>query len=378
MWKLASVLVGITVLLVALGLVMLASTSGVQAQHLYGNPLHFFYRQLMWVGIGLVAGLICSRVHYRVWSTLALPLALVCVVLLIACLAPGIGRTINGSARWIRLGPINFQPSELAKFGMVALLAWWMARYQRKADRFMAGALIPLALLGLMLVLILIEPDYGTTMLIAAVGVCILFVAGSRWDYLVIASVLGMVVLTLLIMQNAERMGRITTYRDPLRYFRTDGYQLANALFAFVDGGPWGRGFGRGMQKLAYLPEAHTDFIYAIIGEELGLPGSLAVVLLFAGFFLCGLRIALRAPDKFGQLLGFGLTVMLTMQAAINIGVVTGCLPTKGLALPFISFGGSSMLVSMIFVGILVNIALNASAHPDRDTPYVRDRMRFA
>jgi cell division protein FtsW len=258
----------------------------------------------------------------------------------------------------LRFGPINVQPSELAKFATILLLSWWMGRAQRRAGEFRMGLLVPIILLGLIAGLIFIEPDFGTTLLIGCVGMVIMFVGGTRVGYLVIAAVGGGAVFLLAILQNEERMRRIFAFLNPDKYAQDEAFQLLNAIYAFVVGGGAGVGLGGSLQKQFYLPEAHTDFIFAIVGEELGLAASLGVVVLFLGFFMCGLWISLRAPDTFGRLVAFGITSMITLQAAINIGVVTGCLPTKGLPLPFISFGGTSIAITLAMVGVLVNIAL--------------------
>lgn len=269
---------------------------------------------------------------------------------------------------------MNFQPSELAKFSIVVFLAWWMARIQRHAGELKRGLIWPLFGLGLCLGLIFIEPDFGTTMLIGVVGMTMMFVGGTRMTYLAVAAVTGLAGFTLAVMQNAERMRRITAFLNPEKYALDEAHQLLMAIYAFVVGGPYGVGLGQGLQKHSYLPEAHTDFIFAIIGEELGLVFSLLVVILFLAFFLCGLRISLRAPDQFGRLLGFGITLMITVQAAINIGVVTGSLPTKGLPLPFISFGGSSLFMTLGMVGVLLNIASQvADGGREDETRYIKD-----
>jgi len=374
MWKTASLLVVIVLVLVTIGIVMLYSTSGIQGAALYRDPAFYLKRQLMFLGLGLAGAVAGSRINYHVWRWLALPLAALAVVLLVLVFVPGIGLTVNGSSRWLHLGPVNFQPSELGKFAAVALLAWWMARVQRRAYDFTLGLFIPLMFLGVILGLVFIEPDFGTTLLISAVGMAVMFVGGTQLGYLLIAGALGLVGFSLAVMQNAERMRRIIAFLNPEAYAKDEAFQLLNAIYAFVLGGGAGVGLGHSLQKQFYLPEAHTDFIFAIIGEELGVWASLLVVLLFVGFFVCGIRISFRAPDKFGLLLGFGLTLMITLQAAINIGVVTGSLPTKGLPLPFISYGGSSLVVYLCMVGVLVNIARHAGeeSRPD-DTPFVRD-----
>ncbi|HBA83526.1 MAG TPA: putative lipid II flippase FtsW [Verrucomicrobia bacterium] len=373
MWKTTSVIIGIVLLLITLGIVMLASTSGIQGQNQFGNPNYFIHRQLLWLSIAAIGALITARIDYHVWRTMAVPLVVVSAVLLVMTLLPHIGQTVKGSSRWLRFGPVTFQPSELAKFTSIVMLSWWMARVQRRAEEFRRGLVIPLGCLGVILLLIFVEPDFGTTMLIAVVGFSLMFAGGSRFSYLLISALLGLLFFTLAIMQDAERTRRIVAFLNPEKYAQDEAFQLLNAIYAFVIGGGMGTGLGQGLQKKFYLPEAHTDFIFAILGEELGLPASMFVVLLFVAFLICGTRISVRAPDKFGRLLAFGITLMIALQGLINIAVVTGCMPTKGLPLPFISFGGSSLLVSLSMVGVLINVARQSGGDLEASGHYIKD-----
>lgn len=370
----AGIMVFMVALLVIAGLIMLYSTSGVRADRYMGDPGFYCKRQALWLALGVIASIIAARVDYRFWRKNAWLLASVATGLLLLALLPGIGVNVNGSSRWIRIGPFfRFQPSELAKFAIVVLLSWWMTRVQRRANELKFGLVMPLMLLGVMLVLILAEPDFGTTILLALVGMVIMFIGGARLEYLVVSGLLGAFGLALMIAQSAEHMRRVLVFLWPERYFKTDAYQLMHALFAFVSGGARGVGFGDSIQKQFYLPEAHTDFIFAIIGEEMGLFVALGVIALFMAVMLCGVRISVRAPDKFGKLLGFGITTVITLQACVNMGVVTGCLPTKGIPLPFISFGGSSMLVTLMMIGVLVNIARQIKPQADFEMDFTRD-----
>jgi cell division protein FtsW len=244
----------------------------------------------------------------------------------------------------------------MAKLSAIVLLSWWMARVQRNPGHWRNGMVVPGAMLGSFALVILAEPDFGTAMLIGSVGMAILFVGGARIGYLLLASVGAAALLGLLIAHNPERSERILAFLDPWKHAQDAAYQLTQGIYAFVCGGPNGVGLGQSIQKRYFLPEAHTDFIFAILGEELGLRGSLSVALLFFVFFICGMWIAFRTEDRFGKLLAFGITLLLTAQSGLNMGVVTGLLPTKGIPLPFISSGGSSMLISLAMVGILVNI----------------------
>ena len=373
MWKTTSVIIGIVLVLITLGIVMLASTSGIQGQNQFGDPNFYVKRQFLWLVIAAIGALVTSRIDYHVWRSLAIPLVVVTAILLVMELVPHIGQTVKGSSRWLRFGPITFQPSELAKFASIVMLSWWMARVQRRAEEFKRGLFIPLGGLGILLLLIFVEPDFGTTMLIAVVGFSLMFVGGSRFSYLFIAALVGMVGFILAIMQDAERTRRIVAFLNPEKYAQDEAFQLLNAIYAFVIGGGLGTGLGKGLQKRFYLPEAHTDFIFAIFGEEWGLPASLGVVLLFVALLICGARISVRAPDKFGRLLAFGITLMVVLQAMINIAVVTGCMPTKGLPLPFISFGGSSLLISLSMVGVLINIARHSGGESAGAGQYIKD-----
>jgi cell division protein FtsW len=376
MWKTTTALIGIVLLLLTLGVVMLASASSVQGDSLWANP--YLSRQLGALAVGLLVAVVASRVDYRRWKSLAPLMGLLTVLLLLLVLTPGIGKSVKGSQRWLPLGPFgSIQPSELAKLALVLVMGWWMSRVQRKAHNFWPGLAAPLLMMGALAGLVFAEPDFGTTMLMGSVGMVIMFAGGARLSYLAIAGALGFSAISLAIMQDAERMRRIVAFLHPELYAKDEAFQLLNAIYAFVVGGAGGSGLGGSLQKRYYLPEAHTDFIFAIGGEEMGLFLSLGVAALFLSFFLCGVRISFRAVDSFGRLVAFGITSMITLQAAINIGVVTGCLPTKGLPLPFVSYGGTSMVVTLLMVGVLVNIALQSGGEKDDDgLAVVRDRVR--
>jgi cell division protein FtsW len=355
-------------------MVMLYSTSGPQGEKLFGDPNYFTQRQMLWLLAGLAAATFGARMDYRRWLKLAWPIFGVTLVLLALVYVPGVGRNIKGSHRWIRLpAGLTFQPSELAKFATICLMASWYGTRRRQRAGFKGGLLIPGLLLASMLGLIVFETDFGATILIGATGGGMMFVAGAPIVYLLGTGVLGGAGLAWMISQNRQRMGRIMAFMDPEKYAQDEAYQLLNAIYAFVAGGIGGVGLGQSLQKQHYLPEAHTDFIFAIIGEELGIPGSLGVVLLFVAFFFCGLRISGRAADPGGRLMAFGITLLVSLQATLNIAVVTGCLPTKGLPLPFISFGGTSLVVVLFMVGVLVNIA-----HQGADRPVTRRRRKAA
>ncbi|MCS6770483.1 MAG: putative lipid II flippase FtsW [Kiritimatiellae bacterium] len=375
MWRTTTILVASVLALTAIGLVMLASTSSVHGLARFDDPHYFVRRQAVALLIGVVAALVASRVSAAAWKQMALPAAIAAFVLLVLVLVPGIGISVKGSRRWLSLGFTTIQPSELAKISLVMLLAWWMSRVRRRAGEWVPGLAIPCFLMGALILPVLAEPDFGTSILMGLVGFAVLWAGGTRFRHLLLAGAAAAGALTVLIMQNEVRYRRIIAFRDPEAYAEREAFQLLNAIYAFVMGGGGGVGLGNSLQKRYYLPEAHNDFIFAIIGEELGLAASLGVVALFAVFFFTGLRIAARAPDLFSRLFALGLTCMIAFQAAINIGVVTGSLPTKGIPLPFISYGGTSLVVSLTMVGMLVSVARHAG-DADPTLTAVKDRVR--
>jgi len=373
MRKTSSTLTAIVLALLLIGIVILASTSNVRGAATFRDPYYFLKRQLAWLAVALAVGAALFRFDYHLWHKLALPLAVASVVLLGLVFVPGIGVRAGGSNRWLRLGPFSLQPSEFAKLGTVIVLARWMAATGRRAENLKEGLILPLLGLGLVLVLMIMEPDFGTTMLTGLVGLAILFAGGTRLGYLAITAMLGGSAFVLMVMQDPLRMNRVLALFMPERFPAT-AYHLAQSKKAFMLGEWTGVGLGNSIQKQFYLPESHTDFIFAIIGEELGFLGTCSVLILFTGLLICGLVICRRAPDPFGRLLAFGLTMMITLQAAINIGVVTGCLPTKGLPLPFISYGGSSLVASVACAGILLNVAHHCAGGQDDHTRPIKDR----
>lgn len=353
MRKTLSFFIGIVLILVTLGVLILASASSAK----YDDAEYFVKRQLIWLVLSFCAAAVAARFDYRLYRKLAIPLAAFSVLLLILVRIPGIGHEINGSWRWLRIGPLTVQPSEIAKLAVIMLFAWWLARNQRRIDELKRGILIPFCMLACFALPLVVEPDFGTTMLVSSVAVFMMFLGGVSVAPLLATGLTGLLGVVFLIFQNPERMGRILAFLNPQKYEQDKAWQLVNALRAFAGGDWFGVGFGNSMQKYNYLPEAHTDFIFPIIGEELGLVAALAVVAMYLALFILGAKIALNARDDFGRFLAFGITLMITMQALINFAVVTGCVPTKGLALPFISYGGSSLVISAVMVGILVNIA---------------------
>lgn len=376
---LSRVMISLILILFAFGIIMLGSVSGNVSRALNkGDTYALLIKQLKVAAAALVIGGGISFIPCQFWKRMSIWLGATSLLLLAATRIPGIGQEVNGSWRWIPLPGFKLQSSEIAKFAVLCALAFYLDAQRRKLGTLGRGLLLPLLILGPFMALIIIQPDYGTTMLLGAVGLLMLFVAGARLGPLCITATAGMNAFLWLIFQNEERTRRVVAFTDPEKYQSDDSFQLINSLVAFVLGGAKGAGFAEGLQKKSYLPEPHTDFIFATIGEELGLPSTLIVVLLYFLVFLCGLRISLLSQNGFSKLLGVGITLMLTMQAFINMGVVTGILPTKGLALPFISYGGSSLMMSGVMLGVMVAIARESrdAATLTQANP-VKDRARW-
>lgn len=372
MRRTTSLFIAIVLILVTLGVLILASASSTK-----DDATYFVKRQLIWLALSFCAAMVAARVDYRKYQHLAIPLAALSVLMLILVRIPVIGHKINGSWRWFKIGPLTVQPSEIAKVAIIILFSWWLARNQRRIDELKRGILIPFGLLACFALPILIEPDFGTTMLVSSVAICMMFLGGASIGPMLLIGLSGLLGMVFMIFQNPERMSRILAFLDPQKYEQDKAWQLINSLRAFAGGDLWGVGFGNSMQKYHYLPEAHTDFIFPIIGEELGLIAALAVICLYIVLFVFGLRIAFSARDDFGRFIAYGITLMIAIQALINFAVVTGCVPTKGLALPFISYGGSSLVISGVMVGILVNIAHSSMHAPSKTSRSIfKDRAR--
>jgi len=290
------------------------------------------------------------------------------LVTLAFCFVPHLGMRINGSRRWVGIGPFTFQPSEIAKIAVVFFLAFWFSRYEKTSNHPGRGFAIPLAVIAVLLALIITEVDLGTTVLIGAASFVVMFVAGTNPMLLGLLSLTGVGGILLVATQMSERMGRLAAFVDPQRFKQDAGLQQMQALIAWGSGGMEGLGLGNGRQKMLYLPYAHTDFIFPMIGEELGLRISLLVVFLFVVIIVCGIMIALHAKDRFGLLAGCGIVALLGLQAAVNIGVTTSLLPNKGLPLPFISYGGSNLVACLFGVGVLLNIYRQAVLEPRNQT----------
>lgn len=363
-------------LLTGLGMVMLSST-GAFALESRGDMYFFLKRQALWLAIALAAGTLAAVVDYdylrRYWAALFA----LAFVLLLLCFAPGVGLRINGSNRWIHLGLATFQPSELAKIAAIVFLAWYYDKYPPSPREFWRSFALPLGAVGVLVVPILLEVDLGTSALIMAVAICVMFLAGAGLRWLAPLALAVPAAILYIATHMDERMGRLLAFLNPEKYKLGEGLQQWNALIAFGSGGVEGLGLGAGRQKMLYLPYAHTDFIFPMIGEELGLKFTLATVAGFLVICLCGCAIALSARERFGMILGFGCVMTITLQAAVNIGVTTSLLPNKGMPLPFISFGGSSLLASYVMVGLLAGICLRGLAPVRAAEPVLRHTQTF-
>ncbi|MCL6620900.1 MAG: putative lipid II flippase FtsW [Syntrophobacterales bacterium] len=343
--------------LVLLGLTTVFTSSTVMAMAQFQDPYYFVKRQLLYAMGGLVLLYGASRIPYQRWKPLVYPILLLSLISLILVFVPGIGAKVRGAARWLKLGPLTLQPSEFAKLAMVIFLAYSLARKQEKMKYFAIGFLPHMLVAGVFIALIFKEPDFGTAVTLALITLTMLLVGGTRVTYIFFASLAGLVLGTLAVLRDPKKFARILSFLDPWKHGQDVGYQLKQSLLAIGSGGLLGVGPGQSRAKLFYLPDAHTDFILAIYSEEWGLVGVVLLLALFTLVAVRGLRLSLRAPDAFGSYLALGLTLIITLQAAINMGVVTGILPTKGLSLPFLSYGGSNLLTNLLAVGILLNIS---------------------
>jgi cell division protein FtsW len=327
----------------------------------YGDGFYFLKRQGAYAVAGLLLMLAIMRLDYHMLRWLAVPGLLLSGVLLGLVLVPGIGTHVGGAARWIRLGGFSLQPSELAKIALVLFLAHSLARKEGRLRRtFKLGVLPYVIVLAFPLLLLLGQPDLGSALIMGAVAMIMLLVAGSRFSHLLSLAVLALPFLYYLILRVDYRRRRILAFLDPWKHPTDEGFQVIQSLIAFGNGGWCGVGLGESQQKLFFLPEAHTDFIFSVVGEEAGFIGVLTLAVLFLVLVWRGLRIAWLAPDEFGRFLAFGLTVLLGLEAFINMAVVMSLLPTKGLALPFLSYGGTSLVASLAAVGMLLNISVHA------------------
>ena len=350
-------LIGLVGLLLVIGLVMVLSASSDEAMLRGSSPWLYFARQAEWVALGAVALTVFAVVDYRWWRRFALPGLLAVIGLLVAVCVPGVGVVVSGSRRWLGAGAWQFQPSELAKLAVVVFAADLLTR---RADRMHDSrfTLRPVALvMAVLAALVMKQPDMGTTVILVGIAAAVLWVAGSPPRTLRNAGLVAAASAALLGVLAPYRLHRLLSFLHPERDRTNTGYQAVQARVGMATGRIFGVGLGAGREKTGYLPNAHTDFIFAVIGEEVGLVGCLVVVLLFVGLALLGIRAAARAPDRYGTLIAAGITAWIVLQALVNVGAVVGLLPVTGVPLPFVSFGGSSTVITMAAVGMLANVA---------------------
>ncbi|HEY7875086.1 MAG TPA: putative lipid II flippase FtsW [Actinomycetota bacterium] len=359
-----AVLLGVTTgALLVVGLVMILSASSVQSFASYGSSFLFFNKQLLWSLIGLVGFVTFARLDYHRLRGVGYVLFALVVVALMAVLVPGVGTEVGGSSRWISAGPLTFQPSELAKLALILFGADVFSRKDERRLGTLGHTVVPmLPAIGILTILIMLQPDLGTTLLLAAIGFGMLFVAGAPMKYLVPMAASGASLAMLAAFAEPYRRARLLAFTHPWQDPLNTGYQTIQSLIAMGSGSWFGVGLGASRQKWSYVPNAHTDFIFAILGEEMGILGTLAVVGLFAFLVYLGIRIAKQAPDRFGMLLACGVTIWISTQALVNMGAVTGTLPITGVPLPLVSFGGTSLVVSLAAMGILSNVARQGKA----------------
>ena len=346
-------------ILVSLGVVMLYSASSVMAAQRMGEHHILLTRQLQNIGIGVMAMLVALQLDYRWYRRLVYPILGGTVLLLALVLVPGVGITEHGATRWLNLGLLRFQPAELAKLTAVMFLAYSVSKKGKRMGSFTIGFLPHLLIIGILVALLMKQPDFGTSVMLITMMLVLLFVSGAKLSYLFLVTLGGSVVGYFAISGSEYRMQRIMAFLDPWSHRQDIGYQISESLIAIGSAGLSGRGLGEGAGKLGYVPELWNDFIGTIIAEELGIAGVIVVVALFLFILWRGFRIAFRATDGFGMYLAFGITAMFAIQAIANLFVVVGMLPTKGLTLPFVSFGGTSIIVGLFAVGVLLNISRN-------------------
>ena len=352
-------LLTIMLLLLMLGLVTLFSATYYKAVQDGADPFSEVKKQLFGAAVGFVAMFFTCRIPYRFWMQPKIVLAgiAVSIILLILVIIPGVGVYINGSRRWLSVGGLSFQPGEFAKYAVVLFMATALTLRGRRVEAFFKGILPVLAIPGILFLLILEQPNLSTAGTIIIVSVLMVMLAGAKWRHMLVLGVGGLIVGAYYAWSEEYRRERLLSFMDPFAKMSDEGYQLSQSLIAFGSGGLFGMGMGQGRQKFAYLPYPESDFIFAIVGEDFGLAGCLAVILIFVAFLYAGMRIAFGCPDPFGSLLAAGIIGMISVQAFINMGVVVGVLPTTGLPLPFFSAGGTSLSITMAAVGIVLNIS---------------------
>jgi cell division protein FtsW len=350
-------LLGAVLALVALGLVMVYSASAIMAQEKLNDSFYFLKRQAIAAGLGLFAMAMAMKLGYRKVARFAYPLLILAVLLLIMLLIPGVGSAANGAKRWLRFPGISIQPAEIAKIAWVIYLAYSLAKKREKVQSFSVGFLPHLAVCAVLVMLCMAQPDFGTSVGLLFLMFVMLFAGGAKLSYLVGSILIALPIAYQAVASSPYRMKRILAFMDPWTNRQGSGYQVAESLMSIGSGGMTGLGLGDSRQKLFFLPEAHTDFIFSIIGEELGLLGVAALMILYGVVIWRGIRASLGASEPFGTYLGLGITSLVAFQALVNMAVAMGLVPTKGLTLPFISYGGNSLIVLMGAAGLLLSIS---------------------
>ncbi|ASS91651.1 stage V sporulation protein E [Bacillaceae bacterium ZC4] len=351
------ILILITFLLLSIGLIMVYSASAIWATYKFDDAFFFAKRQLLFAALGIVAMFFFMNIDYWTWRTWAKVLLIVCFVLLIAVLIPGIGVVRNGSRSWIGVGAFSIQPSEFMKLAMIAFLAKFLSENQKFVTTIKKGLFPSLGLVFLAFGIIMLQPDLGTATVMMGACVVMIFAAGAKISHFIGLGLIGALGFAALVLSAPYRMKRITSFLNPWEDPLGSGFQIIQSLYAIGPGGLFGLGLGQSRQKFFYLPEPQTDFIFAIVAEELGFIGGSLVLLLFSLLLWRGILIALNAPDLFGSLLAVGIVAMVAIQVMINIGVVTGLMPVTGITLPFLSYGGSSLTLMLMAIGVLLNIS---------------------
>ena len=344
-------------MLVVLGLLMVLNTTYFLGLEKSGDAFRYFKLQVCHIAAGIAVLALLSQLSLPGLRRLVTPLMLIALLMLLALWIPGLGVIRGGARRWLRLGPLLAEPSELAKFAIVFFLADFLSRRQDRMNEFVNGPLPAFVVVGPLALLILKQPDFGNTVMIVMLLFAMLFAAGARLKHLGAAGGGALALLAIQAVAKPYRMRRLSAFIDPWQTARGAGFQLIQSFIALGAGGGWGVGLGAGRQKMFYLPQAHTDFVFAVVGEEFGLLGAVVVLLLFGAILVRGMRVAHEEPDPFASLLAVGLTALLTLQALVNMAVVIGLVPTKGLPLPFLSYGGTSMVMAMAALGTLLALA---------------------
>jgi cell division protein FtsW len=351
----------LTLILVGFGIVMIYSASAIRAQERFGDPAFFLKKQMAWAVLGLLAMAWAMGWEVKTFKRLTPVLFLGSVLLLLLVLVPGVGVKVNGARRWLRVAGLSFQPAELAKLALILFLASYFARRQDRLESFLDGFLPPLLMTGLLAGLVILQPNFGTAVVLLFAATVLFFIGGAKGMHLLATAATALPVLLFLMLRSAHGRMRLLALMDPARVSARATYQLDQSFYALGPGGLLGRGLGDSMQKLFFLPEPHTDFIFAIVGEEVGYLGALVVLILFGLFLWRGTRAAMRAGDPFATYVGMGVTGLIIGQAALNMAVVSGLLPTTGVPLPFLSFGGSSLVITLFGVGMLLSISRRAT-----------------